>query len=150
MASNFTKYSCFVGDLCNKVHNLSSDYVKVCLSNNIADVNVALLTKSQLIGEVANANGYVTGGLPLGAASLVASAVNYLGTFTLTGNNQTWTGGASAMGAFRYIILYNANPTNGPLISFWDYGSSLTLNPGDSFTVEFDGGATEGTIFTLS
>jgi hypothetical protein len=150
MASNFVKYNAFVGDLCNKVHNLSSDYINACLSNNVAYINVALLTKSQLIGEVASGNGYTTGGLPTGANSLVASAVNSSGTFTLTGTNQTWTGGASAMGAFRYIILYNSSPTNGPLICYWDYGSSLTLNPGDSFTVEFDGGASSGTIFTLA
>jgi hypothetical protein len=50
---------------------------------------------------------------------------------------------------FRYVVLYNDTPTSpaDPLIAWWDYGSNVTLNSGETFTVAFD--ATNG-IFQLT
>ena len=44
------------------------------------------------------------------------------------------------------IVLYNDTPTSpaDPLIGFWDYGSSVSLANGDTFTVDFD--ATNGVL----
>ena len=40
-------------------------------------------------------------------------------------------------------MLYNDTPTApaDPLIGWWDYGSSITLASGETFTVDFDADA---------
>jgi hypothetical protein len=60
------------------------------------------------------------------------------GTAKLTGNNVVFTASGGTIGPFRYVVLYNSTPANGNLIGWWDYGSGLTLNAGDTFTVQFD------------
>ena len=42
------------------------------------------------------------------------------------------------MAAFRYVVIYNDTPTSpaDPIVGYYDYGSSLTLNDGDTFTID--------------
>ena len=60
------------------------------------------------------------------------------GVGTLTGTDVTFLA-TGALGPFRYVVLYNDTPTDpaDPLIGWWDYGSEITLNAGESFTVNF-------------
>ena len=47
----------------------------------------------------------------------------------------------AAMTAFRYLYLYDNTAgaaATRPVIGWWDYASSLTLNNGDSLTVKFN------------
>ena len=152
--ATYTKYNCFVGDLCNKVHDLlgttpgsDCDYIKIALSNTAGDVAATKATLSTCT-EIGAGTGYTAGGLPLSTAGLNSGA-STSGTFTLTGTNQVWTA-SGTMGPFEYVILYNQTAANGPLIASWDYGSALTLNSGETFTVKFNNGASSGTIFTLA
>ncbi len=154
--STYVKYNQFVSDLFNKVHDLlgttpgsDCDCLKVMLSNTSGDVATSLATRSQ-VTEIANGNGYATGGLP--ASGGLNSGAAASGTFTLTGTKQVWTSSGSGMAAFRYVILYNDTPTSpaDPLISSWDYGSALTLAVGETFTVKFNNGDPTGNVFTLS
>ena len=69
------------------------------------------------------------------------------GTATVAAVDVTWTCTAGGtIGPFRYVVLYNDTATNDPLIAYWDYGSSITLNPGESFTVNF----ADDKLFTLA
>ena len=51
------------------------------------------------------------------------------------------------VGPFRYVALFNDTPTSpaDPLIAFWDYGSEVTLQNGETFTVDFG-----ASVFTLT
>jgi hypothetical protein len=35
-------------------------------------------------------------------------------------------------------VLYNDTATNDELIGWWDYGTTVTITNGNSFTVDFD------------
>ena len=56
----------------------------------------------------------------------------------MTAVDVVWTASGS-MGPFRYVVAYNDTPTSpaDPLIEYWDYGSSITLASGETFTADF-------------
>lgn len=60
---------------------------------------------------------------------------------------MTITASGGTVGPFRYVVLYNDTPASpaDPLIAWWDYGSALTLNDTETFTIDFG-----ASIFTLS
>lgn len=99
------------------------------------------------ITEISAGNGYTAGGSDTGNTGAGSS-----GTYTVTGTNITWTAVTAAMATFRYVILYNHTQTSPlkPLVGWWDYGSALTLNAGDSLTIKFNNGATSGTVLTVA
>lgn len=148
--ATYNKFEIFVEDLLGKVHDLFGsgagiDDVNVYLSN--AAPNAATHAVKADVAEISAGNGYAAGG-----ESVTPVGSRTGGTATLAGTNVTWTADSGAIATFRYVVLYNDTPTSpaDPLIAWWDRGSALDLADGDSFTVKFDGGATDGDIFTLA
>jgi hypothetical protein len=146
----YNKFDQFVEDLLQKVHDLfgtagsTADVCKVVLTNSApVSTNTVLANITQISGT----NGYTTGG-----TSVANAGTRSTGTVTVNGTNVTWTASGGTIGPFEYVVLYNDTPTSpaDPLVAWWDYGSALTLNDGESFTVKFNNGASNGTIFTLA
>lgn len=141
--ASYNKFNCFVADVCNKVHNCGSDTFKVSLSNSAP---VATNTVFSNITEISSGNGYSSGG----TAASGNSSSQTSGTETFALNNVTFTASGGSIGAFRYVVLYNSSAASSQLVAWWDYGSSITLNSGDTFTVQFNGGSSSGTVFTMT
>lgn len=134
--ASFVKFNQFVADLASGVHQLqtgTTHVLKVALTNTAPLASNSVLAD---ITQVANGNGYTTGGISVGTITGAQTS----GTFKLTGGTDpVWT--ASSVGfTARYAVLYNDTPTSptDPLIGWWDYGSSVTLAAGETFTVDLD------------
>lgn len=140
--ATYQKFQNFVEDLGKGVHNLSTNTLKVALTNtapNVTDVTLSQITQISATG------GYSAGGYTLD--SVVWSETG--GTAKLVIADEVITASGGSVGPFRYVVLYNDTPTSpaDPLIAFYDYGSSITLASTETLTIDFDG--TNG-VFTIS
>jgi hypothetical protein len=129
--SAFNKFNFMVQDLGDGLHDLNSDTLNVMLTNT-APVATNHVYADISATELANGNGYTTGGAAVTANAYSQSA----GTATLSGTGPVFTA-SGAMGPFRYAVLYNQTAAGQNLIGWWDYGSSITLATGETFTVSF-------------
>lgn len=140
--ASYNKIQDFVDQLLRGKHDFAAHVFKVMLVNSPAPV--ATNTVKADLTEIAAGNGYTAGGT---ATTITVSETS--GTAKATGSDVVFTASGGAIGPFRYAVLYNDTQTSpaDALIAWWDYGSSITLNAGESFTVDFD--ATNG-IFQVS
>lgn len=132
-----TKFECYSENLAEKVHNLDTDVIKVMLTNTAP--NAATHTVKTDITEISAGNGYTAGGVDCQWATSRSG-----GTTSVTGTDVVITASGGSIGPFRYAVFYNATAGTTPLISYVDYGSSITLADGESLTVDF--GSTVQTI----
>lgn len=146
--SAYVKFNAFAGDLAGKVHDLlgtagsTADTIKVYLSNTAPTVTTNAVKAD--LAEITEQNGYTA---PVSTANV---GVNTTGTVTVTGTNVTVTASGGDVGPFQYIVLYNGTASGGPLIAYWDYGTTLTLHNGDAFLIKFNNGASSGTMFQIA
>jgi len=134
--ATFNKVNDFV---VNAVHNmdLESDQVVVALSNTAPG--------SETPNPTSDGNGVLANVTEVAYTNLssrnvtTTSSTQTGGTYKLVLEDLTLTSTGGSTGPFRYVYLYNdtvATPAD-PLIGYYDYGSSLTLNDGDSLTIDF-------------
>lgn len=135
MAVAFNKFNLFVDDLCKAVMTLTSDVIKIMLTNT-APVATNHVYGDISSNEVASGNGYTTGGKS-SSGDFTWSCTNSTGTQTLGATAATWTSVTGDMGTFRYVVYYDSTPATKTLIGWYDYGSSIVLHGanGDTFTV---------------
>jgi hypothetical protein len=135
--ATYNKFNSFPQKLTDKAIAMNADTFKFMLSNTAPVATNAVKTD---ITQISGVNGYTTDGT---ATTITESAAS--GTVTEKGTAVTWTASGGSIGPLRYVVFYDS--TTSDLIGWWDYGSSITLNSGDTFTVTPD--ATNG-IFQLS
>lgn len=114
-----------------KVHNLASDTIKVALTNSAPSAANTVLTD---ITQIANGNGYTTGGATL----TVSSSSQTSGTYKWVVADLTFTASGGTMATFRYAVYYNDTATSDELIGYVDYGSAVSLLNGQQFTLDHD------------
>ena len=134
--ATFTRIDTLFENMAEKVHNLQSDVLKVALTNTAPSASNTVLAN---ITEISYTN--------LSARTLtVSSSSTTAGVYKLVLADLVLTA-SGAVGPFRYAVIYNDTATNKELIGFTDYGSSISLASGETFTLDFDN--TNG-LFTIS
>lgn len=143
--ATYTKFQDFAEQVNKGKHDFSSHVFKIALTNTAPAVTDVSFSTTPHPAPAA-ANGYTAGGT---ATTITTSET--AGTMTVSGTQVVFTATAGGIGPFRYAILYNDTATSpaDAAIAFWDYGSSITLNDTETFTVKFNN-ASPGTIFTLA
>jgi hypothetical protein len=129
--ATFNKFYSFTEAVAEKVHNLGSDTLKVMLTNTAP---VATNTVKANLTEISAGNGYTAGG----ATPSITSSAQTTGAYKLVLGDVSWTASGGTVGPFRYTVLYNSTATNSELIGWHDYGSSITLAIGETFTWDAD------------
>ena len=128
--ATFNKFNSFVEAMAEKVHNLGSDQIKVALTNSAPSASNTVLAN---ITEISYSN--LSGATPLNVTTTSSSQT--AGTYKLVLQDLTLTATGS-VGPFRYVVLYNDTASNDELIGWADYGSSIPLASGETFTIDFD------------
>lgn len=112
--------------------NLGSDQFVIALSNSAPVATNSVLANITEITYTNISSRNVT----------TTSSSQASGTYTLVLADLVLTATGS-VGPFRYVVLYDDTPTSpaDPLVGWWDYGSSITMASGETFTVDFTGAA---------
>lgn len=127
--ATFTKIYSFVEKLAEKSFNLQSDTLTVALTNT---AHTTSWTQLSDLTQVSYTN--------LSSRALtVSSSAQTTGTYKLVLADLVLTSSGGTTGPFRYVYIYDDTATNDELIAYYDYGSSITLQDGDTFTIDFDG-----------
>lgn len=126
--ATFNKINSFVEFLAEKRINLGSDTLTIALTNT---AHTAGWDELADLTQVAYTN--------LSTRAITTSSSSQTtGTYKLVLADLVLTSSGGTTGAFRYVYIYSDTATNDDLIGYYDYGSSITLQDGDTFTIDFD------------
>jgi hypothetical protein len=130
--ATFNKFHSFVEALSEKVHNLGADTLTVALSNTLPVNTNTVLANITQIAYTNIQNGGTTGRDLTGVTSAQTS-----GTYKLDANDLVLTA-TGTVPTFRYVVLFNQSATNDELIGWYDYGATVDLLNGETFTITWD------------
>ena len=123
--ASYNKFTPAIENLFENI-NASSDAWAIKLATAV-DQTAGTIT------EVANGNGYTTGG----NSAATVSSTQTGGTFKLVLSSPTaWTASGAGF-SFRYAVLVDS--TTSTNVAYWDYGSSQTVAAGETVSVTLDG-----------
>ena len=136
--ATFNKVYGFVEHLSEKMHNLGADQLVVALSNTAPaseSTRPDLLTANCILANVSQISYTNCSSRNLTTSTSAQSS----GTYALVLADLVLTA-TGTVGPFRYVYIYNSSATlaTNPLIGYYDYGSSITLASGETFTIDFD------------
>ena len=135
--ATFTKLNGFVEHLAEGVHNLGSGQLVIALTNTAPASETTPPTGATGTNILANLTQITYTNLSSRNVTTSSSSQS-AGTYSLVCTDLVLTA-SGAVGPFRYVYLYNDTPISpaDPLIAYWDYGSSISLANGETFTVDF-------------
>jgi hypothetical protein len=140
--ATYSKFNAYTENLANGLIDWDTNTFKVMLCNTAPVATNSVRTD---LTEIAGGNGYTANSTNTGGGTATTITVTRSGgTTKAVGTDVVFTAAGGTIGPFRYAVLYQDNlaSTVDYLVAWWDYGSSITLNSGETFTVDFD--ATNG------
>lgn len=136
--ATYNKINDFVEHVHEGVHNLASDQLVVALSNTApsAEASDPSADGNGILGNVTEIT-YTN----LSSRNITTSSSGQTsGTYKLTLADLTLSSSGGSTGPFQYVYIYNDTPTSpaDPLIAWFDNGTSITLQDGESLDIDFD------------
>lgn len=126
-----TKFDQFIEEFGKGNHDLHADPIFAYLTDELP---LATDTTRADIADLATGNGYTAGGEDIQNTLSEAGGVG-----TVNGTNIVWTAVGGTIGPFQYVVVYNQvgglAGTN-KLIGWADYGTPITLQIGETFTID--------------
>jgi hypothetical protein len=130
-------------NLLNGTFDIDSDSWKVALVQSTSNIGPSTTTWAGVTNEVANGNGYATGGQPVtlalaGTASVTASFAS----------DPVFTAAGGSISGIRTAVLYEVG---GNVLAYCLVDSTpadVTVTSGNTLTIDSDG--TPGPVFTLA
>ena len=126
--ATFTKFQPFVEAMAEGVHNLGSNQLVVALTNTAPNATDATLSQITEISYTNCSSRNIT----------TTSSAQTSGTYKLILADLVLTASGGSVGPFRYVVVYNDTSASDNLIAYYDYGSSITVASGETFTVDFN------------
>lgn len=126
--ATFTKIDSFVENLAEKKIDLASASLTVALTNTAHTAGWDELADLTQVSYTYCSSRVLT----------VGSSAQTSGTYKLVLADLTLTASGGTVGPFRYVYIYDDSSTGDKLIAYYDYGSSITLQDADTFTLNFD------------
>jgi hypothetical protein len=127
MSVSYNKFNAFVANIANALDDLSSNALKLALSNTAPSASDAVLAD---ITEIGAGHGYSSGG----SAVTITGSTQSGGLYKLVGNAVTFAASGGDIGPFQYAVLYDSTPAGGKLIGWYDFGSPITISDGSTWT----------------
>ncbi|MDO3096822.1 hypothetical protein P5V21_02805 [Mycobacteroides abscessus subsp. abscessus] len=129
-------------NLLNGTFNINSDTWRVALVTSSSNIGSSTTTWAGVTNEVAQANGYTTGG--------VSVTLTLSGTTSVTASfstNPTWTASGGSITA-RWAVLYELGGNVLCYVLLDNTPADVTTTNGNSLTIDSDGAPAP--VFTLS
>ena len=130
----YVKVNDFVEDIAEGIHDLASDQLTVALSNTapgaegsdpLGDGNGVLANVTEISYVNCSSRNITT-----------TSSTQTAGVYKLVLTDLVLTATGN-VGPFRYVYIYNEDAVADELIAEFDYGSSISLANGETFTLDF-------------
>jgi hypothetical protein len=128
MAISQAMCTSFKEDLFNKEQDLDTDSIKIALYTSSASLGAGT-TAYTTSNEVANGNGYATGGVVLANSTVATTGTTAYVDF----DNPEWT---SASFTARGALIYNDTTAGDNSIAVLDFGGDFTVSSG-TFRIVF-------------
>lgn len=123
----FVKINSFVENVAEKQIDLSGNGLTVALTNTAHTATWDELADLTQVDYTYCSSRVLT----------VSSSSQTSGTYKLVCDDLVLTVTGGDLGPFRYIYIYDDNSTGDKLIGYYDYGSSITIHTGETFTIDF-------------
>lgn len=128
----FDEFKKYLGD---GTIDLDTHTFKAVLTNTVPVPGTDTILAN--ITQIANSNGYTTGGVTLTSVTWTESGAG-TGIWIWSAADFSWTASGGSLPTFRYIPIYDDTPTSpaDPLVGYLDYGLALTVTVGNTFLVD--------------
>ena len=132
--ATFNKVNDLAIDIMNRVHNFSTHTFKYGLSNTdpgseSSDPRATGNARMANVTEISYSN--VSENREVSGITLAQGSDDA----TVDGDDEVLTASGGSVGPFQYVWLFNETAADNPIIGYWDYGSALTLNDGETLTI---------------